>query len=150
MIYLLFIISTIIFWLLGGQFGSAFRKYGCMASIILLFIWRITQGSVWWHIVPILLICPAMFLGYGEKSWFMKVFKNEELVRIAEGIVLWIPMALCSILQTYYWSTGISIALTVGAFQIRAGSLKIGNKDFLLEDLFRSLALGISIILVVR
>lgn len=136
--------------MLGGQFGSAWRKYGCMSSIILLFIWRITHGSIWWHITPILLICPAMFLGYGEKSWFMKVLKNEELVRVSEGVVLWIPMALCSILQTYYWSTGISIALTVGAFQIRAGSFKIGKKDFLWEDLFRSLALAASITLVSR
>lgn len=142
-----FISSSLIsyFWMAGGQFGSAWRKYGGGAVIIALVIWK----HSWLH-CPLLLICPALFLGYGEKSWFMKHIKNETLVRLADAGTLGLPILITGLLTQHGLNGLIGVLLLVGAFQIRGGGFKIGNKDFLWPDLVRSTALSAAIWMVLQ
>lgn len=127
-------------WMLGGQFGSAWRKYGCGAVILALVIWKLT----WAHAI-LLLICPALFLGYGEKSWFMKHIKNETLVRLADAVTLGLPVIIAGLVEGHGLNGLIGLALLVGAFQLRLGGFKIGQKDFLWVDLARGLALSVAL-----
>jgi len=150
MIYILFSLTLVVTYMLGGQFGSAWRKYGGMAAIILLVIWRSLHGGIWWHLIPLLIICPVLFAGYGEKSWLMKFWSkvgtplaNEDEVRLAYAVMLGIPLIIVSPLNGL-----LATSVIVFAFMVRAGGFKIGGKDFLWEDFMRSMALALGIVVV--
>ena len=149
MVQLIAILLVTVFWMLGGQFGSAWRKYGIIGVVIGLWIYNIIIGHTWYSYLPMTLFCAALFLGYGEKSWFMKKLKNETFVRIADAMTLTIPLLLTDYLCNKSPIIYISqIILILVAFQIRSGSIKIGNKDFLFVNLFRGLAIGISLLII--
>jgi hypothetical protein len=144
--FLIAIVLTTIFWLLGGQFGSAWRKYGILFISLLLIAYRAIYGQIWWHYLPIPAFCAVLFLGYGEKSWFMKVLKNEELVRIADAIAIAIPLLITAWLSSKLYINYFIITISLlSAFQIRGGGIKIGKKDLLFVDVARGLAVGIAL-----
>jgi hypothetical protein len=148
MIQIISTIGIIACWLAGGQWEKSIRRYGISSIIIGLIIWKSMSGGIWWSYIPLILLCPELFLGYGTGSWAADVFKKEWAIRAAYATALAIPIILCGLLQLKL--IGIfSLILLNGAFQIRAGRLfKMGKKDFLIEDFFRSLALSISLWLV--
>jgi hypothetical protein len=132
-------------WMLGGQFGSAWRKWGIIGVLSVAIGWQILEGHVWWHYVPFIALFPELFIGYGIKSWLYKILKQEWQVRLADGLLLVWPCALVSLFQGRGLWIPIEVAVLVGAFQIHAGGFKIGQKDFLWADFLRSFALAICI-----
>lgn len=147
MIHLLLLLIPL-FWLLGGQFGSAWRKYGILAVALILSVWKVAHGAIWWHYLPVLPFCAALFLGYGEKSWFMKVLMYEEAVRIAESLVLAIPLVGVALLtQAPWWAILAQVITLVGAFQIRGGGIHFDkiDKDLLWVDVSRGIGLMIAV-----
>lgn len=146
----LFGLSVVVFWMLGGQFGSAWRKYGIMSALIALVIWRSLHGEVWWNKLPLLLICPVLFVGYGEHSWLMRLLakistplRDDDEVRLAQALLLGLPLVITSPLPGI-----LGTALLTIAFMVHAGGIRIGSKDFLWEDVFRSSALAAGIVMV--
>ncbi len=150
-LYALFTLTIITTYMLGGQIGSAWRKYGGGATILALVIWRAVanDGGVWWTNLPLLLICPVLFIGYGDNSKLMKWLKNEDSVRFAEAALLWIPTATCAGFGLW-WIAMLNLAVLLAAFHLKAGGFKILGKDFLYEDLARSTAIAITILSVLR
>ncbi len=146
MVNIISVLLTTIVWMLGGQFGSAWRKYGIMAISVAYCAYNVSCGTSWLSYIPIMPFCAILFLGYGEKSWFMKVLKNEELVRIIDALALAIPLLVICFLRHKQWFNYLIVLCSlIGAFQIRGGGFKIGNKDFLFVDLARGFAVGLSL-----
>ncbi len=149
-LYLGVVVIITVCWMLGGQFGSAWRKYGVMVATVGLASYLIANGEAWWIFIPIVPFCAALFLGYGEKSWFMKLLKNEELVRIADSVVLLIPLVIMAYLSSRpKINYAIQTIALAGAFQTRLGGIRIGGKDLLWDDLLRGLAVGIALVCAV-
>lgn len=148
MIQIVSTLGIISCWMAGGQWHKAIRRFGIPTIMFILIFLASTNGGIWWNYIPLILIFPELFLGYGVGSWAAKVFKKEWAIRVAYATALSIPIILCGLFQ-WKLSGFLSVILLNGAFQIRAGSLfPIGGKDFLIEDFFRSLALSISLWLV--
>lgn len=140
------ILLTTIFWLLGGQYGSAWRKYGIMAVVIAIIAINVSRGTniLNYSVLPV--FCASLFLGYGEKSWLMKKLKNETLVRIFDAIIIALPLLITCFLHNKGFINYIVIVLSLLlAFQIRGGGIKIGNKDLLFVDVARGVAVGVSL-----
>lgn len=137
-------------WMCGGQWNKAYRRFGIPIVIIATITMVCLHGGVWWHYLLLVGLFPELFLGYGSGSWAGKLFKQEWAIRLAYAVMLWIPIAVSLLILGRLLYLPTSLCLLVGAFQIRAGSLfKVGAKDFLIEDFFRSLAVGLCLDLVV-
>jgi len=148
MIQIISSLGIIACWMAGGQYHKAIRRLGIPAIMAVVVGMEIVSGGIWWHYLPLILIFPELFLGYGVGSWAAKTFKKEWLIRLAYATALAIPIALCGLFQWKLIGL-LSFILLNGAFQIRAGSLfQVDKKDFLIEDFFRSLALSTSLWLV--
>lgn len=149
MVYILFMAAVVLSWMLGGQYGSAWRKYGIITALIALGIWRSLHGGIWWQYIPLLLLCPELFLGYGTHSWLEKWLHEDWEIRLAYALMLWLPIALTAAIVGFLWAIPLSCFGLITAFQIHLGSFKIGKKDFLWEDFTRSLTVGVWVVLVV-
>jgi hypothetical protein len=151
MIDALFVVMVVMAWELGGQYDKLFRRLGIPVAILCLGIWHSLHGEVWWNKLPLLLICPELFLGYGQGSWVAKHFNTEWVIRAVYGFLLWVPIAIVALLHGHVYFGLFSAVLIGGAFQIHAGALFMyRDKAFLIEDLFRSLAVGVSIVGAIR
>jgi len=140
LVYILFGVVVVSSYMLGGQFGSAWRKYGCLAAVIglVLYAWKLKY-------LPLLLICGTVFMGYGEKSWMAKRLGfGDNAQRLAMAAMYGLPLILSNFLPGLL---GYMVLTLV--WMVHAGSFKIGKKDFLLEDLYRGGALALGVLGVV-
>jgi hypothetical protein len=147
MIETLFVLAVMVLWCLGGQYDKLYRRIGIPIAIIFLGVWRSLHGGIWWHEIPLLLICPELFLGYGPGSFAAKVFSSEFEIRAAYASLLWIPIAVTALLNSHSLEImGFLFALVL-AFQVRAGALFLyKDKAILIEDLCRSFVVGLAIV----
>lgn len=141
---------VVLFYILGGQYGSAWRKYGIMSVTMILVGNGIMNGAHWWVYLPLALFSAALFLGYGEKSWFMKLVHNDETIRWLEGFALGIGMTACAFLQDRWVASLVLLLVICGAFQIKAGASKIGRFELLWEDVARAISLASALWMVTR
>ncbi len=137
---ILFVLVVIVMGLIGGQKEKGVRRFGIPGLAFILSI-----GKFSWRNIGILGLMGILSIGYGENSWLMDIFHNDILVRVAYGTMLSIPFFLFGIKRGL-----VALALLIGAFQIRAGSLfSIGTFDVLIEDIVRYGALGITLAFII-
>lgn len=137
---LFFILGTIALWEAGGQVEKAFRRFGIPTLILILCIDVVKDGGIWWHYLPLTLVMPELFLGYGTGSFVAKVFKEEWKIRLAYATLIWLPITITA------WLNNATIGDMFGgfifivcAFQVHLGSFNLGKKyQFLWEDFFRA------------
>ncbi len=133
----------ILFSVLGGQINKLFRPIGITLTI--LFVYAIWHNHSLWCVFPVLLYGVIYTLGYGDNSKLMKWLKSEQLVRIVLGLLISIPIVICSVLTTN-WLVIFSVPFIVAVECIRMGSWgKIGKFDVLPVDILRGIALGLGI-----
>ena len=146
-----------ILWMIGGQLSKGARRYGSPGLTVLTLLVRKLRDKdattrEKWAVATLLLYIPLLSVGYGVNSALARVVKKEWIIRVAYGIMLGIPLLVYALIaSTPLYRNAICTIALVGAFQIRAGSLgsfKVGDKkvDLLIEDIVRSLALGLSIL----
>ncbi len=151
---------NVVFWLIGGQFWKAGRRYGIpLLTIAILYIrlarMRLKKGRRDW-IAPLAML-PAigvLSMGYGVNSWLKGVCRYELTTRIAYAIILSIPLAVYALISPNVSPKGLLITTPalILAFQFRdvwLGKLRhirIGKFDILLEDVARSVVFGGSIV----
>lgn len=137
---------VMLFYMWGGQTMKWIRPVGVALSISGVYF--LTHGShPWWWGFLAWIYGFELAFGYGDKSWIHKIAGGDDTkIRLFYG--LWCSLAIIatSIVTAHYLSM-ISVALIFGAFQIHAGAAKFkifGKYDFLWEDFWRSLAIGIA------
>lgn len=143
-------ILIVSYWELGGQIDKSIRRYGIPSVIFTMTVLKCTfWGGVWWHYLPLALLFPELFLGYGQGSWAASVFKQEWAIRLAYASLMLLPIIITDLAchVRLGWMLAQSV-LMLGAFQIMAGGFDVGTlkgerKQFLYEDCFRSTALSL-------
>lgn len=141
---------VVILWLIGGQCWKPTRRYliPVIATLYALFL-KDKRKRLF---APLLLILSAILsLGYGENSDIRKWLGGSDFwTRVVMGIlVASVPITYGFIVHGFSWQIPLILALNVASWQIHAGSLfKIGKYDVLIEDICRSLALGVSIVIM--
>jgi len=139
---------AVLFYMWGGQTMKWIRPVGVALSISgIYFVHHFIDKSPdpwWWGFLAWSLGFELAF-GYGEKSWIAKFDKqNDTETRIIYALWVSLGISIACLVCNNPWAL-FGMPLVIGAFQIRAGSaFKIGNFDFLWEDLARSLAIAIS------
>lgn len=120
----------------GGQQIKGIRRFGIPGlAVSITAIKDLKQKRIRYKLYGLLALSILLSLGYGENSFFMKVFKKDWAVRIVYGALLSVPFLVLQV-----WIAPILLA---GAFSIRAGGFKVwGGYDFLFEDLIRYTTLG--------
>jgi len=136
------LISFICFGMAGGQRIKGLRRFGIPGSTITYILfdkkksWKLRLKYAWY-----VLLTFTLSMGYGESSWLRMKIKNDKLTRVAYGFILSIPFLFFKL-----WYAPLVLA---GAFSIRAGSIRVGDFDFLFEDFYRYTALGILILITI-
>ena len=126
----------------GGQWIKGVRRFGIPGLTTTVAVAKdIKDKKARWRVYLLSLLSFILAMGYGENSFYMKIFKKDWLVRIMYGLTLSIPFLFNGL-----WLSPLFLA---GAWSIRAGSFKIYKQyDFLWEDFIRYTTLGILIIIV--
>lgn len=133
---------VVLFFILGGQFNKLYRSVGVPLSI--LGVYLLIHQKVWLAL-PSLWYAFTLTLGYGENSKLMKIFKSEQKVRIALGLLNSLPIIIMVAL-TMKWICLLSVIVIVAVECIRMGSWgKIGKYDILPVDIFRGLVLALAV-----
>ena len=149
MIYLLPLPVTIL-WMVGGQIAKGARRFGVPGIVVMFALWQsfrkvrtVDKKAAWTYLV-FLLFMPILAMGYGINSVYMKVFKQEWLVRAMYALTLSLPFLLYMVLtREPLWQWGVAAVVLVGAFAVRADKLgTIGKFDFLIEDIVRGMSFG--------
>lgn len=135
---------VILFYMIGGQTMKWIRPVGVALSLYGAYLAsHLTHPLVG---LPALLFGLELAFGYGENSFFSKIDNhNDEETRILYSI--WCCLALVgTCIALGRWVELSGCLLIVGGFQVRAGAapFKVFGKDFLYEDLARSLAIGVA------
>lgn len=134
------VLPIIVFFMLGGQINKYYRPLGICLSLGLG--WLIWHNHPWGCILPSVSYFGILLIGYGEHSLLMKIFKEEQSVRICYGILLGMPVLVTSFLTGNLWAI-LGFPLVVTSCMVRLGSLgRIGKFDILPTDFLRGLALG--------
>lgn len=155
MIYVL-PIPIMLLWLIGGQVAKGARRFGVPGITMIVGLWtalgdKSKKPREKWGVLALVLLIPVLCLGYGVDSVFTKIFKKEWIVRLIYAIVLSIPVGVYAVIAQETWKMLFVVPALVGAFQIRAGKLfSIGKFDVLIEDIARSLTLGVSLVWLLR
>lgn len=142
---------TIVLWLLGGQVNKALRRFALPTTLAVLSVARIFLKDTkrWWLGLLILLYIPILSIGYGIDSALGKLLGGKEwLVRLVYGFACALPVLIILVI-THMWYKIACIPVLIGVFELRLGSIKIGNYDLLLEDLVRATTLGACITWVI-
>ena len=147
MLSIAFVMAVIVLWLIGGQFWKPARRYliPTIASLYALFL----KDRHKRRFAPLLLILSAILsMGYGEDSHLRKLLCGSEFwTRVVMALLIAsVPITYSSLTNGCSLNCVLMLVMNIGAWQVRAGSLcKIGRYDVLIEDICRSLALGVSI-----
>lgn len=141
---------TVILWLISGQMIKGLRRYAIpvIASLYALFLKD--RRKRW--LAPLLLILSAILsLGYGENSALRKLLGGSDFwTRIVMALLIAsVPITYGILAHGVSTSILTVTAVNLVAWQVHAGIwFKIGKYDILIEDICRSLALGVSIVIM--
>lgn len=141
----------IIFGMWGGQHIKGLRRFGIPGLAVTWAVGKdIKDKKARWRHYLLSLLSFLLAMGYGENSFYMKVFKKDWLVRIMYGLTLAIPFLIID------WRVGVaSCILLPSAWSLRLGKFIIyTNKegktfDWLWDDFARYTTLGCLIAFVV-
>ena len=140
LINILIYISVVTLWCLGGQINKSYRRF-VLPVLASLLAYLKNKSKKYLAIAPFLAV--ILSIGYGENSVFMKIFKVEWAVRLAYSILLCLPFMLL-VYKPILW---LACMVTIIAFQLRLGGIKIGKYDLLFEDVARASAVSLFFIL---
>lgn len=142
---------VMLFYMWGGQTEKWIRPVGTAFS---LFLGYLLVNHIPWTACLVGLTGLSYGLelsfGYGTNSIFNKMSGGIDwLDRLLYSIWCCIPVIVACILLHHIGRMFISIALLICSFQVHAGTLNNGWKlfgkyDILIEDIYRSLAIGLS------
>lgn len=150
MISIAFVISVVILWLCSGQFIKGLRRYA-IPLIATAYVTLLKDRKRRWMASIMLVLSAILSLGYGENSHIRKWLGGSDFwTRIVMALlVVSIPTTYCILTYNVHYNVPCMIILNLSAWQVHAGSLgKIGKYDILIEDIYRSLALAISIVIM--
>jgi hypothetical protein len=135
---ILVVILIVIAGMWGGQRDKWVRRY--LVPLLAVMSKSLDKKESKKKALLFLPLIGLLSMGYGVNSWLRKVCgDNDTLTRIAYGLLLGLPFLLMG-----KWYALIALPI---AFSIKAGGFKIGTKDWLWEDFFRYLTLGVLVIL---
>lgn len=146
-INIIFALLITICYLIGGQLEKSVRRYGVpvFAGMFAIIKDEDKKFREKLRYFMLLAIIGVLSMGYGENSWLKKAFPWEWMVRFAYAFILAIVFAIAGS------SFLMCFPVLVIAFQIRAGKLfSIGKFDFLIEDIFRALAIFTCTLITIR
>ena len=150
MIHIAFILSVMILWLLSGQMIKGLRRYA-IPLIATAYVALLKDRKLRWMASIMLVLSAILSLGYGENSHIRKSLGGSDFwTRIVMAIlVASVPITYGFMTDMAWYKAVIMLVLNLSAWQVHAGSLcKIGKYDVLIEDMYRSFALGLSIVIM--
>lgn len=139
---------VVLFYMWGGQAMKWIRPVGVALSLSGIYLLHHGKDPIWWGFLAWMYGFELAF-GYGEKSFIHKLAGgDDEKIRFFYGIWCSIPVLITALITGHWWAI-LCICLIIYDFQIHAGAakFKVFGKDFLLEDLARSLAIGVAMAL---
>ena len=137
-----------LFYMWGGQTEKWVRPVGVSLSIFSLYL--AFHLSTWYVGLPALLYGFELTFGYGINSPFHIWLKDDEWVRDVYAVWCCIPVIIAMFI-TWNLLAIVGCLLIMASFQVRAGSLfSIGKYQFLIEDAYRSFAIGLAMSIALR
>lgn len=150
MIQFAFILSVIILWLISGQMIKGLRRYA-IPLIATAYVALLKDKKRRWMASIMLVLSAILSLGYGENSHIRRWLGGSDFwTRIVMALLVSsIPATYCILTNNGWIKPVCMVILNLSAWQVHAGSLgKICKYDILVEDIYRSLALAISIVII--
>ncbi len=146
------LILIIIAWCLGGQLNKLWRPIA--VPIILVILGIEAHNTPTYCLLPSLFYGGLLAIGNGPNSFLFKIFKEEQKVRIAYGVLLALPVAITSVLTMNYLGL-IGFPLVVASVMARMGkwgSFNLFGKeiDILPTDILRAFTVGVTMLFALR
>lgn len=140
----------VVLWLISGQMIKGLRRYAipAIASLYALFL---KDRRKRWLAGLLLILSGILSIGYGENSVLRKILGGSDtLTRLVVSVlVATVPITYSVLTVGFSWSQPSILVMNIIAWQVYAGTLfKIGKYDVLIEDICRSTALGVSIVIM--
>jgi hypothetical protein len=138
-------------WCIGGQFWKPCRRYVLSLAVTAYAYWANREEKKRRFALVFLALVGLLSAGYGEDSHLKRwMGSSETLTRLAMACLISSVFLIYSLLTHHVTLlSGLIVALNVGAWQVRAGSLgRIGRFDILIEDIARATACAVSLMLV--
>jgi hypothetical protein len=142
---------VVICWLIGGQCAKWVRRFVLPLAVTAYAFWANREPKRRKFALVFLALIGLLSAGYGEDSHLKRWCRdNETLTRLAMACLISSVFLIYSLLTHHVTLlSGLIVALNVGAWQVRAGSLgRIGRFDILIEDIARATACAVSLMLV--
>ncbi len=137
-------------WCIGGQFWKPARRYILSVLMAVYAYYANREPEKRRACVVLLAMIGLLSAGYGEDSWLKKACGGSETItRLVMACLIASVFASYSIMSHHItWRIFLTFGVNVLAWQVRAGSLcRIGRFDLLIEDLCRSLAFSVSLMI---
>jgi hypothetical protein len=132
----------------GGQLIKATRRYGVpLLAAAFMYLGQEKKRDKIKGLVLLILI-PLLSMGYGQNSKLFSWLKKDWLVRLAYGLLVSIPFWFFG---GWYASIALPLAYSIRDKWLPLPSFKVyKDYDFLWEDFFRFLTLGVLITLTIE
>lgn len=144
--------SVCILWCIGGQFWKPARRYIIAALLSAYAAFYNKDPKKRKTAMVFLSLAVMLSAGYGVDSHLKRFcFGSETIVRLClASMISSVFVVYILLMGSALWPIPVILAMNIGAWQIRAGSLgKIGRYDILIEDLARATALSASYLICV-
>jgi len=134
---ILIVIGITLLGAIAGQKGKWLRRY-LIPSVMASYEAFRAKGRSKYRSIVYLPLMGILSLGYGENSKIRKLCKTDFRTRLFYGGLVAIPFLILG-----KW---LALVLPL-VWAIRAGGFKVGSWDWLWEDFFRYLSIGILVII---
>lgn len=146
------VVSFNVLWQIGGQFYKGARRFliPSLATAYAYFFKNYKERKNRWACSIILFLVAILSAGYGVDSDLKRwCGGSETLTRVAvASLISLVFIAYNLIVGGHLWSIPAILALNIGAWQVRWGTIcKVGKYDILGDDICRSTACAVSLII---
>ncbi len=130
--------------MVGGQVNKAVRRYGISTVGLILNISnsKLSIKEKLKRFGLLVLLVAVFSIGYGQESTIGKFIKQDWLIRIIYASILSIGFL--------FFKMWYAPLILIPIWQIRMGSFNVIGYDFLFEDMFRYLSVGILITIAIK
>ena len=138
----------------GGQWIKGVRRFGIPGiAVTYLGAMDIKDKKIRWRAYGLALLSFVLAMGYGENSFYMKIFKKDWLVRIMYGLTLSIPFWIADFTIGLYATLALPLAWSIRSewlTKIGLHTFKVYKQfEFIWVDLIRYTTVGVLVALVV-
>jgi hypothetical protein len=141
---------VVLLWLISGQMIKGLRRYA-IPLLATLYVAFLKDRKKRWLAGLMLIFSGILSLGYGENSHIRKFVGGSDFwTRIVMSLLIAsVPITYGLISHGFSIFQPMIVLVNIAAWQVHAGSLgRIGKYDILIEDICRSTALGVSIVIM--